>query len=286
MLKNLRNGLARYEMLIAGLIIVIILTGFAYLIYSYHTLAQEKISNLELISELNTEQAELIVQVREREAVINAFQGQIQDIGTTVGDLKKLSETDKELLMKYSKVFFLNENYAPSRLTYIDEKYLLEPERELFIHTDIWPFLQKLIDDAKRESVDLLIASAYRSFDTQESLKNGYTFTYGSRANKFSADQGYSEHQLGTTVDFTTLTLGASFSKFGVSKTYEWLQENAYKYGFILSYPDGNAYYKYEPWHWRFVGKSLAKTLKEENKNFYDLDQREIDKYLINIFDE
>jgi D-alanyl-D-alanine carboxypeptidase len=60
---------------------------------------------------------------------------------------------------------------------------------------------------------------------------------------------------------------------------------NAYKYGFTLSYPKGNTSYVFEPWHWRFVGVKLATDLHNQGKNFYDLDQRSIDAYLVNFFD-
>ena len=66
---------------------------------------------------------------------------------------------------------------------------------------------------------------------------------------------------------------------------YTWMQANAYKYGFELSYPKANGYYVYEPWHWRFVGVELATKLYNDHANFYDLDQRTLDTYLIKIFD-
>ena len=208
----------------------------------------------------------------------------VEDVADVVGDLEKLSKTDPELLEKYSKVFFLNENYVPQRLSYIDGKYLYgNPNQQ--IHSDVLPHLENLIDDAKDDGVNLLVVSAYRSFGEQESLKYGYTVTYGSGANQFSADQGYSEHQLGTTVDFTTDEIGGAFDSFAGTQAYQWLLDNAYQYGFILSYPEGNAYYQFEPWHWRFVGTELARYLHREGKNFYDMDQRKIDEYLINIFD-
>jgi len=56
--------------------------------------------------------------------------------------------------------------------------------------------------------------------------------------------------------------------KFNKTKAYQWLLNNAYKYGFILSYPENNEYYIYEPWHWRFVGIKLATKLHNENKFF------------------
>ena len=72
---------------------------------------------------------------------------------------------------------------------------------------------------------------------------------------------------------------------FEKTPAFTWLKENAHDYGFILSYPKGNLYYQYEPWHWRFVGEDLAEDLFEDGKEFYELDQREIDEYLVDIFD-
>jgi len=213
------------------------------------------------------------------------FAIQIGQIAGTVSRLDQLSKTDRELLQKYSKVYFLNENYVPEDLTDIPPDYLYEKDKETKIHTKVLPYLEDLIVAGKDDDVDLRIISAYRSFGKQSALKGNYSVIYGSGANKFSADQGYSEHQLGTAIDFTTAKLGAGFTDFGDTLAYKWLLDNAYKYGFILSYPEGNAYYQFEPWHWRFVGKALAKMLHEENKNFYDVDQRTIDNYLINIFD-
>ncbi|MEK7140083.1 MAG: M15 family metallopeptidase [Patescibacteria group bacterium] len=221
----------------------------------------------------------------EREAV-DAIEAQVQAMTGTVGTLKKLSETDKELLKKYSRVYFLNENYIPKYLFPILSQYVYEPEKEKYISAEIWPFLQKMLDDANAAGVDIKVVSAYRSFGTQSVLKSSYAVTYGSGANKFSADQGYSEHQLGTTVDFTTTKLGDGFTSFEKAAGYTWLTENAYKYGFVLSYQKNNRYYVFEPWHWRFVGRALAQKLHNENKNFYDLAQREIDEYLVSLFDQ
>jgi hypothetical protein len=53
----------------------------------------------------------------------------------------------------------------------------------------------------------------------------------------------------------------------------------------VLSYPKNNKYYIYEPWHWRYVGVSLATWLHDNGKYLYDVDQREIDEYLLTIFD-
>lgn len=213
------------------------------------------------------------------------FEDQISKIAGTVNDLDKLSKTDEELLQKYSKVSFLNEHYIPSDLETIANKYVYNEDRAHELHSKVLPFLKDMIDDAKDDGVSLWVVSAYRSFNTQAQLKGAYTVTYGSGANAFSADQGFSEHQLGTTVDFTTTGLGGGLDGFGNTEAYTWLTKNAHEYGFTLSYPPNNAYYVYEPWHWRFVGTDLAKDLDDDDKFFYDLDQRTIDKYLLNIFD-
>lgn len=213
------------------------------------------------------------------------FEDQIHKITKTVGTLDKLSKTDKELLQKYSKVYFLNENYIPSKLTDIDTSYLLPGRQTQQFHTEALPFLTDMLDDAADDGIDLKVVSAYRSFTEQGGLKGAYTQTYGTGANAFSADQGYSEHQLGTTLDLSDLVTNGPYVAFKNTEGYAWLLINAYKHGFILSYPEGNGYYIYEPWHWRFVGEDLAKYLHDNDLNFYDLDQRTIDTYLVKIFD-
>ena len=209
----------------------------------------------------------------------------VQKLSNTVEDLEKIVATDPELLAKYSKIYFLNENYAPASLSTIANEFVLQKERTYEIHAKVAPFLTDLLEEAAEEGISLQIVSAYRSFAAQTALKSGYRVRFGTGANAFSAEQGYSEHQLGTTIDFTTPTIGATFVGFDKTDEYEWLRKNAHKYGFVLSYPKGNTYYQYEPWHWRFVGKKLAERLDEDGDYFYDLDQRVIDTYLGELFD-
>ncbi len=215
----------------------------------------------------------------------DAFQNQIDKIGSTIGTLDKLAKTDKELLQKYSKVYFLNENYIPAKLRELDKKYLYNETVPKFLKAEVLPFYDDMVQAAQGAGIKIWVVSAYRSFDEQKDLKGAYTVAYGMGANTFSADQGYSEHQLGTTLDLTTENLNGGLNGFDATPAYAWLQKNAYKYGFILSYPSNNSYYVFEPWHWRFVGTKLAKDLRSDGKNFYDLDQREIDVYLISLFD-
>jgi len=248
--------------------------------------ATENISKLEEeLTLLEEDFEELEDDYRDEKNKNDEFQDQIDAITGTVGNLDKLSKTDKELLQKYSKVYFLNENYIPSKVREIDEEYILPGRQPQYFHGDALSFLTKMLDRAERSDVDLKIVSAYRSFDSQTELKSGYTQTYGSGANTFSADQGYSEHQLGTTLDLSTAEINGPYLAFQDTEAYEWMLDNAYKYGFILSYPEDNSFYIFEPWHWRFVGEDLAEYLHDEDLDFYDMEQREIDQYLIKIFD-
>lgn len=216
---------------------------------------------------------------------LGSVQGQVGSLSGSVSTLEKLSETDPELLAKYSKVYFLSEHYTPPQLAAIDPFYLYYEWRPESIHKDVWPHLKAMLGAAHAEGEKLWVVSAYRSFDEQAELKSRYTVQYGSGANTFAADQGYSEHQLGTSVDFITSGLGGELEGFEHTSTYQWMRSNAHRYGFTLSYPPNNAYYVFEPWHWRFVGVELATHLHTTGQYFYDLDQRDIDTYLVNIFD-
>jgi len=281
--------------LLSGLLGVVVVGAGIILTVGYHKL-QETALSLSTASSTVATLTEEVGQVRGENTQLkdaleaekernDAFQERIDEISGTVGKLDKLARTDPELLQKYSKIYFLNENYIPSALTKIPTEWTFNNKEEYF-HQGAWNHLEAMLEDAKDDGVELRIVSAYRAFEKQAQLKSSYLVNYGSGANAFSADQGYSEHQLGTTLDLTTESLGSGWTtSFDDTDGYQWLTENAYKHGFILSYPPDNAFYVYEPWHWRYVGKDLARDLHEDGTSFYDLDQRELDEYLIDFFD-
>jgi LAS superfamily LD-carboxypeptidase LdcB len=309
----MKTSLSNASSLIIAGIGVFVVAGASYLLYQQHLLTQKiegllherdqlkelTASSSTALSEASSTIAALtseLAALKEEYGILNDdytseldrnenFQSQIKKISKTVGVLDKLSKTDKELLQKYSKVYFLNEHYIPEKLTTIDKQYLYDESRNHQLHSKVIPYFNRMVEAAKDDGVDLFVVSAYRSFQTQAQLKGAYSVTYGSGANAFAADQGYSEHQLGTTIDFTTKGINGGLSGFQNTPAYTWLKENAYQYGFVLSYPEKNAYYVFEPWHWRFVGEDLARDLRSDNAHFYDWDQRKIDGYLVNIFD-
>jgi LAS superfamily LD-carboxypeptidase LdcB len=282
------------------LITIFLIIGIAYGLHQYLLLRDQNRELQATITQLRTtiqalqgnlsltayERDHLSFVLDETQHVAQELQTQTDELEDKVQDFEKLNSIDPELLKKYSKVYFLNEQYAPSSLENIDAKFINGAGRVLQFHAQALPYLTALLEDSTDEGLSLRVTSAYRSFSTQATLKAGYKVTYGAgTANQFSADQGYSEHQLGTTVDFTSAKTGTLNAAFDTTPESKWLIANAHRYGFILSYPKNNKYYIYEPWHWRFVGVELATHLHNEGKYLYDIDQRDLDPYLLHIFD-
>jgi len=108
--------------------------------------------------------------------------------------------------------------------------------------------------------------SAYRSYNQQVKLFDGYVKAYGyDNAIEFSHRPGHSEHQLGLTIDF--MAAGADGMLSGDSATGKWMAKNAWKYGWVMSYPRGDdpkhlwnetVCFRHEPWHYRYLGRDVA----------------------------
>ena len=115
----------------------------------------------------------------------------------------------------------------------------------------------------------LVIQSAYRSFAEQTTIHDRQVRKYGRKAGEaLAARPGFSEHQTGWAMDVSARNQGCQIRVcFGETKAGSWLRENAYKYGFIVRYPNYATPvtgYQYEPWHLRYVGKGLAKLMHED----------------------
>jgi zinc D-Ala-D-Ala carboxypeptidase len=125
--------------------------------------------------------------------------------------------------------------------------------------------LKAMADAARAAGTPLGNVSSYRSYRTQKALFNSYVDGYGfKRAITFSARPGHSEHQLGLTIDFAPGGRSVFVSEeVGAGK---WLSQNAWKYGWLMSYPKGKkavTCYGYEPWHYRYVGRDLAREIHD-----------------------
>ena len=186
-------------------------------------------------------------------------------------NIKTISEPDIYLVL-VNKEYKLPENYVPSKLELIsnefanENKYLREEAKDAF---------ETLSKDAKNLGYRVVAVSTYRDYEYQNKLYDMYVEEKGiAYADKCSARPGHSEHQTGLAVDVEGSN--RDYDEFENSKEFVWMKENAYKYGFILRYPKGKEKitgFKYEPWHYRYVGKDVAKTIHDENltlEEYYD----------------
>ena len=129
----------------------------------------------------------------------------------------------------------------------------------------------KMFRAARRDGIDLVVQSSYRSYSAQVSVYNGWVASIGRKAADLqSARPGYSEHQIGLSVDIAAADRACTIQAcFGRTPEGKWLTRNAPRFGWHLRYPRGKTSvtgYIYEPWHWRFVGVELATELSKTPK--------------------
>lgn len=124
--------------------------------------------------------------------------------------------------------------------------------------------LRAMASAAAAAGASLRVVSAFRSYATQQATFDYWVSVGGwEMALATSARAGHSEHQLGTTVDFASVGGPAPWdvADWGTTAAGAWMRDNGWRYGFIMSYPPGKqavTCYAYEPWHYRYVGRSLA----------------------------
>lgn len=153
-----------------------------------------------------------------------------------------------------NKTYALPSSYAPGGLlnTFLNAFYSMQA-------------------DAASQGISLSIISGYRSYSTQNTLYNNYVNRDGKAlADTYSARPGHSEHQTGLAVDINSLN-----QSFINTPEGKWLNNNCYKYGFIIRYPQGKESitgYMYEPWHIRYVGVDVATALYNDG-NWISLEE-------------
>jgi D-alanyl-D-alanine carboxypeptidase len=128
--------------------------------------------------------------------------------------------------------------------------------------------LSAMVADARAQGVRLAVQSAYRSYRAQASTFREWVRKIGQeRALMSSARAGHSEHQLGTAIDFKAPGGPVPWDRYPRwerTVTSRWLAANAWRYGFVQSYPKGTyetTCYLYEPWHYRYVGRDTARDI-------------------------
>ena len=173
----------------------------------------------------------------------------------------KYINTEKVLVNKH---YYLESDYIPDNLENIDTNYSREGMRLVSYAKEAFEELSK---QAKKDNMNIIAMSSYRSYEYQTNLYNRYVKEDGKEAaDTYSGRPGHSEHQTGLAVD--VYNIKETYTNFENTKEYEWMQKHAHEYGFILRFPKGKENetgYQYESWHYRYVGKDIAKYIHENN---------------------
>lgn len=182
------------------------------------------------------------------------------------------TDLSKDYALLVNKYYHLNEDYEPDDLVTISTKYSWGNLGSQKIRQDAYDAYIEMHEAALSEAnIYLMVNSSYRNYSSQERVYNNYKTNHGEAyADNIAARPGYSEHQTGLSIDVFS-TANSTQATFKDSDAYRWLKDNSYKYGFILRYPDGKENitgYKFESWHYRYVGKDLAKQIYESNLTF------------------
>jgi D-alanyl-D-alanine carboxypeptidase len=166
-----------------------------------------------------------------------------------------------EVLLPATRADALPNAYSPADLVSLTGQDVPANGPQL-IRLVILDDTRALIDAARAAGNDVYVGSGYRSEAYQAAVFAAQTARWGDAdtANRYSARPGHSQHQLGTTIDFTV-----EFRGFRGSPVAAWLQDNAHSFGFVLPYTvaatDLTGYID-EPWHARWVGRGLAAALQ------------------------
>lgn len=172
-----------------------------------------------------------------------------------------ITSDDGNRLVLVNKLHAVSSDYYPSDMVAVDGS--LSTNQGLYFKKEAYDAYLAMLADAKKEGLDFLICSTYRSYDLQASLYNNSLAQYGaSYTNTRSAYPGRSEHHTGWAVDITSKSMGYGLSQNFVNYPEGlWINNHCRKYGFIIRYPKGKTYitgYDYEPWHLRYVGIDAA----------------------------
>ena len=247
-----------------GLLVLIALSIFG--LYQYQN-EQNKITD-QLQAKISVElkkSSELVYKTaKKREPVFITLPG-AQTIRAIVDDYSVTSS----IWALVSKTSSISTDYVPSGLKIPDVATRTDKsDDERSVRSDIEQPLQDMFAAANGAGNQLMIGSGYRSAALQQTYLNSLAANIGlDAANQSIALPGQSEHQTGLAVDISTVSRNCYLDTcFGDTNDGLWLVHNSYKFGFILRYPSDKVSitgYKYEPWHFRYVGIDLATALHD-----------------------
>lgn len=195
-----------------------------------------------------------------------------EEVSTVVAEVSSqptssAAEPPEEYTGDWKLILVNSKNLLPSNFTIETANIGNRP-----MDARIVDIVKQMISDAKKDGVDLMLASSYRTVERQTTLyneeidqfiKQGYSRKDAEiEAAKWVAVPGTSEHHTGLALDIVTPTYQVLDFGFDQTAAFKWLYKNCTDYGFILRYPKNKSDITgivYEPWHYRYVGKEVAK---------------------------
>lgn len=202
--------------------------------------------------------------------------------GCNQGDLgpnaEYINTQNTEYLVLLNKTHPSGASYCPPDLTKLDGSLTLYG-KEIELRLYAAKAAEAMVKELHAQGyTDIVVTSGYRSYSYQQSLFNTYieqekaahpTWTDAQVRDlvlTYSAAPGTSEHHTGNAIDLISTNYVSLDETFAQNPAYEWLQQNAHRFGFILRYPKDKTHitgYSYEPWHYRFVGADAATEIHE-----------------------
>ena len=195
----------------------------------------------------------------------------LADLHKVLDEEKSLHrDDDVDLLYLIDKKHNIGSDYVPKDLKTVKSNSLWNVSRnDLSLRPESYAALEELSEAALKDGIKLLVSSTYRSYKYQDGLFRRYVAQDGEAlAERYSARPGTSQHQLGTAVDFGSIT-----DDWGETKMGKWVYDHAAEYGWSLSFPQGYedvTGYMWECWHFRYIGKEACRFQK---KWFSDVQQ-------------
>lgn len=179
----------------------------------------------------------------------------LQDLQAVLQSENDFSSEDLSPFYLIDKKHTVSSDYVPKNLIPLKENELFDIDKNnLSLRPEAYEALKELAEAALKDGVKLTVSSTYRSYEYQKNLFDYWVSVDGlEEAERESARPGTSQHQLGLALDFSPVD--DAFDKTPAGK---WVYENASKYGWSLSFPQGYEHvtgYRWECWHFRYIGK-------------------------------
>ena len=235
------------------------LAGCAKKVYAQSSKPAEKISSAEeekfgrVFQKMSGRAKEAICVTEENKAEF------LKDLHAILEEEKTFRADDKSLFFLIDKKHTATSSYASKDLVSLEKNSLFDLNKAgMKIRAEAYSALNEMAQAALNDGIRLLVSSAYRSYSYQENLFNHYVSVDGlEQAERESARPGTSQHQLGTAVDF-----GSISDDFDKTQMGQWVYKNAADYGWSLSFPKGYedvTGYRWECWHFRYLGKNACR---------------------------